>query len=115
MSARPGALDLPTLPGSLLLPVLPGALCKGADPGLWFPRRGGSMDKAKAVCRACPARVPCLNWAVQADERAGVWGGTVPDERARLRRNRRSAGGPAVSEPGADLDVTAVRQDSAAS
>jgi WhiB family redox-sensing transcriptional regulator len=44
------------------------------------------MDGAKAVCRACPAQAECLDWAVQADERAGVWGGTSPDERTQIRR-----------------------------
>jgi WhiB family redox-sensing transcriptional regulator len=86
VSARPGALELPSLPGALMLPLLPGALCKGQDPSPWFPGPGGSMDRAKAVCRACPARVHCLEWAMQADERAGVWGGTSPDERDQLRR-----------------------------
>jgi WhiB family redox-sensing transcriptional regulator len=70
----------------MALPVLPGARCKGQDPALWFPRPGGSAEEAaKAVCRTCPARVQCLNWAVQADERAGVWGGTSPHERAQIR------------------------------
>ena len=89
MSARPGALELPSLAGGLVLPMLPGALCKGQDPAPWFPRPGGSMDRAKAVCRACPVRPQCLDWAVEADERAGVWGGTTPDERAQIRRDRR--------------------------
>jgi WhiB family redox-sensing transcriptional regulator len=88
VSARPGALELPSPAGGLVLPVLPGALCKGHDPAPWFPRPGGSMDRAKAVCRACPARVPCLDWAVEADERAGVWGGTSPAERAQIRTER---------------------------
>jgi WhiB family redox-sensing transcriptional regulator len=84
VNARPGALvELPAPPGGL--PLLPGALCKGQDPSPWFPRPGGSMDRAKAICRVCPARVPCLDWAVQAGERAGVWGGTSPDERAQIR------------------------------
>jgi WhiB family transcriptional regulator, redox-sensing transcriptional regulator len=76
----------------VVLPLLPGALCKGQDPSLWFPLRGGSMDPAKAVCRDCPARVGCLDWAVQADERAGVWGGISPDERAQLRRKHGTGG-----------------------
>jgi WhiB family redox-sensing transcriptional regulator len=70
----PGWLPLPSPPDGLVLPVLPGALCKGQDPGLWFPGRGGSLEGAKAVCQACPVRVRCLEWAVQADERAGVFG-----------------------------------------
>jgi WhiB family redox-sensing transcriptional regulator len=85
VNARPGAVDPPSPPGGLVLPLLPGALCTGRDPGLWFPGPGGSLEGAKAVCRACPARVRCLQWAVQADERAGVWGATSPDERAQIR------------------------------
>lgn len=92
MSARPGALEPPSLPGMLTLPLLPGALCKGQDPSPWFPGPGGSMDGAKAVYRACPARVRCLEWAMQADERAGVWAGTSPDERDQLRRAWKDSG-----------------------
>lgn len=85
----PGLLPLPWPPGGLVLPLLPGALCKSRDPDVWFPGRGESFAEAKAVCRACPVRVPCLEWAIQAGERTGVWGGTSPDERARLRQQRR--------------------------
>ena len=60
----PSRAPRPPVHGSLVLPVLPGALCKGQDPALWFPRPGGSMEEAKAVCRACPARILCLDWAV---------------------------------------------------
>jgi hypothetical protein len=88
VSARPGALELPAPPGGLLLPLLPDALCKGRDPSLWFPAPGGSMERAKTVCRACPARARCLDWALQANERAGVWGGASPDERAQIRSAR---------------------------
>jgi WhiB family redox-sensing transcriptional regulator len=96
VSARPGALELPSPPEGLLLPVLPGALCKWHDPSLWFPAPGGSMDRAKAVCRACPARTRCLDWAVHVGERAGVWGGTTPDERAHLRRVGKGPDSPRV-------------------
>ena len=85
MSARPDALELPFPAVGLVLPELPGALCKGHDPAVWFPGQGGSMNQAKAVCRACPVRLKCLDWAVEANERAGVWGGTTPGERAQLR------------------------------
>lgn len=85
MSARPDALELPFPADGLVLPALPGALCKGQDPAVWFPGQGGSMNRAKAVCRACPVRLECLDWAVKANEQAGVWGGTTPGERAHLR------------------------------
>ena len=92
MSVRPGALELPSPAGGLILPMLPGALCKGQDPAPWFPGRGGSVNQAKAVCWACPVRLECLDWAVEANERAGVWGGTTPDERAQLRTERWKGG-----------------------
>lgn len=88
-TVAPGLLLLPSLPGGLVLPLLPGALCKGQDPRLWFPSQGGSHERAKAVCQVCPARADCLDWAMQTNERNGVWGGTSPNERALLRRRDR--------------------------
>ena len=85
MTRPPGSAALPVPPGGLLLPELPGALCKGQDPAPWFPRPGGSPEQGKQICRACPARRDCLDWAIAADERAGVWGGTSADERAEIR------------------------------
>jgi WhiB family redox-sensing transcriptional regulator len=93
-----GTLVLPILPRGLALPLLPGALCKGADPGVWFPSVNGwhanrAAGRAKAVCAACPARVRCLEWALEAGESEGVWGGTTPAERVAIRRRRASGGG----------------------
>jgi WhiB family transcriptional regulator, redox-sensing transcriptional regulator len=93
---RGGALVLPGLREGLVLPSLPGALCKGEDPGPWFPPGAGrfSAEAAKAVCAACPARVRCLEWALEVNEAEGVWGGTTPAERAEMRRaGRRGASG----------------------
>lgn len=36
---------------------------------------------AKAVCARCPVRAECAAYAVENDERHGVWGGLTPDER----------------------------------
>jgi len=98
MPDRPGkggTLTLPVLPRGFALPSLPGALCKGADPGVWFPSASGyqaakAAGPAKAVCAACPARVRCLEWALESGEAEGVWGGTTPGERAAIRRARRA-------------------------
>jgi hypothetical protein len=57
------------------------------DPGDATSMRlaGGAVD----ACRtACPAQAECLAVALEGDERYGIWGGTVPDERPRLRRQR---------------------------
>jgi WhiB family redox-sensing transcriptional regulator len=60
------------------------ALCAQTDPEVFFPERGGSPAAAKAVCRVCPVRVPCLAFALAAGEVFGVWGGLTGRERRRL-------------------------------
>ncbi|WP_405149903.1 WhiB family transcriptional regulator [Sphaerisporangium sp. NBC_01403] len=62
------------------------AACRGEDPELFFPisaKGPGHMqhERAKAVCRRCPVRTPCLDYAVTSREEHGIWGGTDPDER----------------------------------
>ena len=42
--------------------------------------------RATAVCASCPVRLDCLEHAVAADERYGIWGGLTQDERQQLRR-----------------------------
>ncbi|MFP5322758.1 MAG: WhiB family transcriptional regulator [Acidimicrobiia bacterium] len=65
--------------------------CRGADPDLFFPDRGESLEPAKAVCAECVVRDECLEFALAAGERFGVWGGTSERERRRIRRQRRIA------------------------
>jgi WhiB family redox-sensing transcriptional regulator len=53
------------------------AACKGLPTDWWFPERGDTAAAAKAICAACPVREPCLQYAVEAGERMGVWGGVA--------------------------------------
>lgn len=63
------------------------ALCAGhPDRGAWFSEDREDMKRAKAVCRACPVRDECLAFAVTTGPHHGIWGGTTPYERRRLRR-----------------------------
>ncbi|MCW2668576.1 MAG: WhiB family transcriptional regulator, redox-sensing transcriptional regulator [Frankiales bacterium] len=67
------------------------ALCREQDPELFFPigttgPAAVQVDEAKAVCRRCPSLEPCLNWALETGQDAGVWGGTSEDERRALKR-----------------------------
>jgi len=62
------------------------ALCAQADPELWFPEKGGSVREAKKVCRRCPVRAECLEYALEHDERFGLWGGLSERERRNLKR-----------------------------
>ena len=41
--------------------------------------------RAKSVCAACPVQMQCLEYAIEADERYGIWGGLNQDERRLLR------------------------------
>ncbi|AXI81290.1 WhiB family transcriptional regulator [Peterkaempfera bronchialis] len=69
------------------------ALCAQTDPEGFFPERGGSTRTARRVCLACEVRVECLEYALENDERFGVWGGLGERERRRLRRASGEAGG----------------------
>jgi WhiB family redox-sensing transcriptional regulator len=62
------------------------ALCAETDPESFFPEKGGSTREAKRVCRSCEVRPECLDYALEHDERFGIWGGMSERERRRLRR-----------------------------
>ena len=69
-----------------------GALCAQVGGDLWYPEKGGSVLEAKAVCRRCPVREPCLGYALDRNEAHGVWGGLSHEERERVAaRYRRGA------------------------
>jgi WhiB family transcriptional regulator, redox-sensing transcriptional regulator len=62
------------------------ALCAQTDPEAFHPEKGGSVREAKRVCRACEVRAECLEYALEHDESAGIWGGMSPKERRWLKR-----------------------------
>jgi WhiB family redox-sensing transcriptional regulator len=80
------------------------ALCAQTDPEAFFPEKGGSVRYAKGVCNGrpasqgsshhgpqdainpCPVRAECLAYALEHDERFGIWGGLSERERRRLKR-----------------------------
>jgi WhiB family redox-sensing transcriptional regulator len=64
------------------------ANCRGADADLFFPERGASTRKAKAICAACEVRTQCLDYAISQGEKFGIWGGLSERERRRVRRQR---------------------------
>ncbi|HEY7705272.1 MAG TPA: WhiB family transcriptional regulator [Acidimicrobiia bacterium] len=68
------------------------ANCRGADADLFFPERGASTRKAKAICAACDVRQECLDYAIASGEKFGIWGGMSERERRRVRRQRIMAG-----------------------
>jgi WhiB family redox-sensing transcriptional regulator len=50
------------------------ALCAQTDPEAFFPEKGGSTREAKKVCVSCEVRAECLEYALENDERFGIWG-----------------------------------------
>ena len=71
------------------------AACRGCDPELFHPVKGGDdgvAAEAKKVCAGCCVRDDCLDEALEAYEPRGVWGGMTPKERQRERARRRRAG-----------------------
>ena len=44
------------------------------------------IEDAKAICTECSVREECLNYALETNQEAGVWGGYAEDERRRLRK-----------------------------
>jgi WhiB family transcriptional regulator, redox-sensing transcriptional regulator len=69
------------------------AACRDMDPERFFPESGeqAKAAEAKAICASCQVRDHCLELAVKAagglDGDHGVFGGTLPAERSRLRGN----------------------------
>lgn len=62
------------------------ALCAQTDPEAFFPEKGGSTRDAKRICASCDVRDQCLEYALQNDERFGIWGGLSERERRKVKR-----------------------------
>ncbi|MFE6734177.1 WhiB family transcriptional regulator [Microbacterium sp. NPDC057650] len=62
------------------------ALCAQVDPEAFFPEKGGSTRDAKRICSSCNVRGECLEYALNNDERFGIWGGLSERERRKLKR-----------------------------
>jgi WhiB family transcriptional regulator, redox-sensing transcriptional regulator len=66
--------------------------CMNADPEAWFPDQSDvtSGKLAKAICRRCPVSDECLSWALETEQRYGIFGGmSARERRTYLRRRRR--------------------------
>ena len=78
------------------------AACKGIDPEFFFSsdaaedaanknERIEREAEAKAVCARCSVRAECLDYAVAAGEKYGIWGGLNPQERRAYVRSAASS------------------------
>lgn len=71
------------------------AACIGIDPELFFPITYGNQyshldhsGPAVAICDTCDVRRQCLDMAIDDPSLVGIWGGTTPEQRRRIRRLR---------------------------
>lgn len=67
------------------------AICRDTDPDLFFPvgTTGNALvqiARAKEVCGECPVHEDCLQFALETNQDAGIWGGTSEEERRAMRR-----------------------------
>ena len=44
------------------------------------------IEDAKKVCQSCAVKDQCLDWALDAGQDHGVWGGMSEDERRAMKR-----------------------------
>jgi WhiB family transcriptional regulator, redox-sensing transcriptional regulator len=61
--------------------------CTSADPDLFFPESGADTSYARSICRSCPVRRQCLDYALESGQKHGIWGGMTESQRRRLRRH----------------------------
>ena len=69
------------------------AACRNSDTSLFFPTRDtppAAASTALAICATCEVREPCLQYALDAGETIGIWGGTTGADRRRLLYKQRN-------------------------
>jgi WhiB family redox-sensing transcriptional regulator len=57
----------------------------------FYPAPGDvyKLRKAKSICKECEVRTECLNYALDTNERFGIWGGKSARERSLILRAQR--------------------------
>jgi WhiB family redox-sensing transcriptional regulator len=69
------------------------AACDMSTADTFYPDKydGGDTRPAKRICAVCAVQAECLDFALKTDQRLGVWGGTSPSDREKLRRKGNAA------------------------
>lgn len=67
--------------------------CTNEDPELFFPTSEApdyqpQIRQAKDVCRNCPMKFACLEFALDTNDKWAILGGTTPSERTALQARR---------------------------
>lgn len=63
-------------------------LCTTYSTDIFYPEEyeEANVAQAKTICNDCWIKDKCLAYALSTNEKEGVWGGTTPIERKRIRR-----------------------------
>jgi WhiB family redox-sensing transcriptional regulator len=70
------------------------AACQGMGPDVFYMEHGEKAENmmkivaAREICGRCPVKVECLRYAVDNCIGTGIWAGTTPNQRKRLRHGR---------------------------
>lgn len=62
------------------------ANCRGTNVTVFFPGENTPVTAAREMCRRCDVQAECLAYAINNNERHGVWGGRSERQRRTLRR-----------------------------
>jgi WhiB family transcriptional regulator, redox-sensing transcriptional regulator len=65
------------------------AACSGYPDALFFPIGDvaeSEVQMALEICAGCRVIEECLDYALESNQRSGIWGGTTEKERRALRR-----------------------------
>jgi len=65
--------------------------CRSVPVESMFPGDSHGVALARRICKKCPVRHPCLEYAVVNRIEDGIWGGTSMESRRRLVRDRQTA------------------------
>ena len=69
------------------------AACRQVGPAAFFAEPGPGERSANLqalrICRHCPVQAECLEFALDTDQRWGVWGGTTEMQRAEMKGRKR--------------------------
>ena len=62
------------------------AACRDRDPDVFFPATPEDEREAIRICQGCSVQQDCLEFALQARVRFGIWGGLTEKQRRSLER-----------------------------
>lgn len=83
----------PPSPAALKIPApdwSQAACFRAKDPDIFFDddaeQRDLTTPQVHAYCSRCPILQACLNWALDSNQKHGMWGDTTPRARDKLKR-----------------------------